>query len=289
MKMKQEDGESYGDFYNRFAVMATRSGFDETSLRWYLLKALSKPTLERLRGSNIIPADYQTLHRHLRDLDINDHSMMEAGLIDGYDVQVATMPSSSSKTTTTTSTSTNASSSSNPNTTRTTVTRTQNVPSGGRTTVTNTRSNFVPRSNYQNRNNNYNNNRNACTTTTTTEVRKAVTGLPGPSNPPAAATSAAPPLANPIAWPDKSIREQRRRDGLCLLCGSPDHFIPRCPHNQQIARGARSFAELPDPNSVWVESEEGLGYLVDMDEFLEEQEEQESENVDETPETTSET
>ncbi|KAL0058819.1 hypothetical protein AAF712_014470 [Marasmius tenuissimus] len=76
MKMKQEDGESYGDFYNRFAVMATRSGFDETSLRWYLLKALSKPTLERLRGSNIIPADYQTLHRHLRDLDINDHSMM---------------------------------------------------------------------------------------------------------------------------------------------------------------------------------------------------------------------
>ncbi|KAK1215968.1 hypothetical protein PQX77_021409, partial [Marasmius sp. AFHP31] len=113
MKIKQEDGESYGDFYTRFAVMATRSGFDETSLRWYLLRALSKATLERLRGSNIIPSDYQALHRHLRNLDINDHLMMEAGLIDGYDVQVGIMPSTTKTTTTTTTNAANTSSTPN--------------------------------------------------------------------------------------------------------------------------------------------------------------------------------
>ncbi|KAK1215493.1 hypothetical protein PQX77_021927 [Marasmius sp. AFHP31] len=145
MKIKQEDGESYGDFYTHFAVMATHSGFDETSLRWYLLRALSKATLERLRGLNIIPSNYQALHRHLRNLDINNHSMMEAGLIDGYDVQVGIMPSTT-KTTTTTTTNT-ANTSSMPNTSRTTVTRTQNNSTGGRTTVTNTttnRPNFIP-------------------------------------------------------------------------------------------------------------------------------------------------
>ncbi|KAK1222014.1 hypothetical protein PQX77_015168 [Marasmius sp. AFHP31] len=180
MKNKQEDGESYGDFYTRFAVMATRSGFDETSLCWYLLRALSKATLERLRGLNIIPSDYQALHRHLRNLDINDHLMMEAELIDGYDVQVGIMPSTM-KTTTTTTTNT-ANTSSMPNTSRTTVTKTQNNPTGGRTTVTNTttnRPNFIPRSNYQNRTNTGGSNfRNPRTTTMTTEVRKAVTGLP---------------------------------------------------------------------------------------------------------------
>ncbi|KAK1215941.1 hypothetical protein PQX77_021437 [Marasmius sp. AFHP31] len=277
MKMKQEVGESYGDFYNRFSVMATRSGFDEASPRWYLLKSLSKPTLERLRGSNSIPADYQALHCHLHDLDTNDHSMMEAGLIDSYDVQVGRMPSASRTTTTTTTNSSNT-----PNTSRTTVTCTQKNP-GGRTTYTNTHSNFVPRSNnYQNRNNIGNN---RTTTTTTSEVRKAVTGLPGPSNAPALP---APPLPaiNPISWPSKEVRDQGRRDGLCLLCGSPDHFIPRCPHNQQIVRGARSFAETDDMDSCWVETEEGVGHLFHFDDVFEDEE---SENLEETPETNSET
>ncbi|KAK1220978.1 hypothetical protein PQX77_016220 [Marasmius sp. AFHP31] len=270
MKIKQEDGESYGDFYNRFATMATRT------------------TLERLRGSNIIPSDYQALHRHLRNLDINDHSMMEAGLIDGYDVQVGIMPSTTKTTTTTTTNTANPT-----NTSRTTVTRTQNNPPGGRTTVTNTttgRPNFIPRSNYQNRTTTGGGNfRNARTTTTTTEVRKAVTGLPGPSNAPVPSSSTAPPPANPISWPDKPLREQRRRDGLCILCGSPDHFIPRCPHNNQIARGARSFAELPDPDTVWVETAEGQGHLVHLDDFLDESGDEESENIEETQEETSET
>ncbi|KAK1217594.1 hypothetical protein PQX77_019743 [Marasmius sp. AFHP31] len=291
MKIKQENGESYGDFYTRFAVMATCSGFDETSLCWYLLRALSKATLERLRGSNIIPSDYQALHRHLRNLDINDHSMMEAGLIDGYDVQVGIMPSTTKTTTTTTTNASNTSST--PNTSCTTVTRTQNNPTGGRTTVTNTttnRPNFILQSNYQNRTNTGGGNfRNPRTTTMTTEVRKAVTGLPGPSNAPVASSSNVPPPANPISWPDKPLREQRRRDGLCILCGSPDHFIPRCPHNHQIARGARSFAELPDPDTVWVETAEGQGHLVHLDDFLEESDDEGSENIEETQEETSET
>ncbi|KAK1218776.1 hypothetical protein PQX77_018521 [Marasmius sp. AFHP31] len=291
MKIKQEDGELYGDFYTRFAVMATRSGFDETLLRWYLLRVLSKATLERLRGSNIIPSNYQALHRHLRNLDINDHSMMEAGLIDGYDVQVGIMPSTTKTTTTTTTNAANTSST--PNTSRTTVTRTQNNPTGGRTTVTNTttnRPNHILRSNYQNRTNTGGGNfRNPRTTTMTTEVRKAVTGLPGPSNAPVASSSNVPPPANLISWPDKPLREQRRRDGLCILCGSPDHFIPRCPHDHQIARGARSFAELPDPDTVWVETAEGQGHLVHLDDFLEESDDEGSENIEETQEETSET
>ncbi|KAK1226154.1 hypothetical protein PQX77_010879 [Marasmius sp. AFHP31] len=255
MKMKQEVGESYGDSYNRFSVMATRSGFDEASLWWHLLKSLSKPTLKHLRGSNSIPADYQALHRHLRDLDTNDHSMMEAELIDSYDVQVEPptlheRPSLVPKT----------------------------IPVEVEPPIPTPGSNFVLRSNnYQNRNN-FGNNR---TTTTTSEVRKAVTGLPGPSNAPAL-PAPPPPAVNPISWPSKEIRDQRRRDGLCLLCDGPDHFIPLCPHNQQIARGARSFAETNDTNTYWVEDEEGIGHLFHFDDVFEEVEE--SENLEETQE-----
>ncbi|KAK1217951.1 hypothetical protein PQX77_019380, partial [Marasmius sp. AFHP31] len=254
-KMRQREDEPYGKYFNRFSQAAVQSGFDEPSLRWYLLRGLTETTINRLRGSNEIPKDYVDLHEHLRDLDTVDHSLMEAGIIDSYDVKIGSMIPSSRN------------SPSNNTVPRVNQRNNNFVPrnSGGG----NPRTNFTPRQNnspplhQQPR-------------PESKEVKKAVTGLPAP-------TPSGPP-PNPIGevkWPTKEVRDQRRRDGLCILCGATDHFIPRCPHNKQIARAAKAFSETGDNDTIWADYGNGTGELVHYDDFLEDTSDEESEKGDE--------
>ncbi|KAL0566938.1 hypothetical protein V5O48_015060, partial [Marasmius crinis-equi] len=257
-KTKQQPGESYGDFYNRFSEVATKSGFDDPSLRWHLLKGLTKPTLARLRGSNNIPSSYTDLHEHLRELDAVDHTLMEGELIDSYDVEVATMPSTAKKTiSTTTTTMTSPRAQGN---------RQQDTPRPARQYQPPNRANPQP---YFNSRSNPRSD-----AATSGEVKKAVTGLPD-------AAKKAIADAQPLPWPTREIRDQRRRDKLCLLCGDPNHFVPNCPHNQRIARGAVTFSEAADTDSVWVTEPDGMGHLVYYDDFLDDEDYDNQENGDE--------
>ncbi|KAK1216238.1 hypothetical protein PQX77_021135 [Marasmius sp. AFHP31] len=256
-KMRQREDEPYGKYFNRFSQAAVRSGFDEPSLRWYLLRGLTETTINRLRGSNEIPKDYVDLHEHLRDLDTVDHSLMEAGIIDSYDVNVGSMIPSSRN-----SPSNNAAPRFNQRNNNNFVPRN----SGGG----NPRANFIPRQSntphqpQQQRPENK-------------EIKKAVTGLPAPtpSGPP-------PKPVGEVKWPTKEVRDQRRKDGLCILCGATDHFIPRCPHNKQIARAAKAFSETGDNDTIWADYGNGTGELVHYDDFLEDSSDEESEKGDET-------
>ncbi|KAK1218787.1 hypothetical protein PQX77_018512 [Marasmius sp. AFHP31] len=233
---------------------AVRSGFDKPSLRWYLLRGLTETTINRLRGSNEIPKDYVDLQEHLRDLDTVDHSLMEAGIIDSYDVKIGSMIPLSRN--------------SRSNNTAPRVNQRNNnfVPRNSR--GGNPRTNFTPRQNNSPP-------QHQQPRPESKEVKKAVTGLPAP-------TPSGPPL-NPVGevkWPTKEVRDQRRRDGLCILCGATDHFIPRCPQNKLIAQAAKAFSETGDNDTIWADCGNGTGELIHYDNFLEDSDE-ESEKGDE--------